>query len=176
MLYPLAFTKEGSVFLFWNTEPDGSGTSYSNRDSFACTDDTSEDGITLYAQWIKKYTITFELNGEDNGSYNQVALCGQTVTLTPCTFERKFRDFISWNTKADGSGTSYSDGAEFVCPENDENASVILYAQWNAGVYVTPDTIVELLRSLEPGDVCPLIASNDNFGDCGLIKALEAMG
>ncbi len=46
-----AFSREGFTFAGWNTQPDGSGASYS--DGEAVTGLTSEDGavIDLYAQW-----------------------------------------------------------------------------------------------------------------------------
>ncbi|MBR5340057.1 MAG: BspA family leucine-rich repeat surface protein [Lachnospiraceae bacterium] len=40
------FTREGYVFTGWNTESDGSGTSYGNKAAIAPTED-----LTLYAQW-----------------------------------------------------------------------------------------------------------------------------
>ena len=40
------FTREGYVFTGWNTESDGSGTSYGNKAAIAPAED-----LTLYAQW-----------------------------------------------------------------------------------------------------------------------------
>ena len=42
-----------------------------------------------------------------------------------CTFTRDGYEFIGWNTKADGTGSSYSDGQEISVKEN-----ITLYAQW----------------------------------------------
>ncbi len=46
------------------------------------------------------------------------------------TYKRKGYEFVGWNTKKDGSGISYEDGAEIYNLTTEENASVILYAQW----------------------------------------------
>ena len=48
-----AFSRDGYVFSGWNTEADGSGTSYANMASVLNL--TTEDGgtVTLYAQWTK---------------------------------------------------------------------------------------------------------------------------
>ena len=55
-----AFSREGFTFAGWNTQPDGSGASYS--DGEAVTGLTSEDGavIDLYAQWtvIPEVTVS----------------------------------------------------------------------------------------------------------------------
>ena len=50
------------------------------------------------------------------------------VTLTSNTFTKSGYTFAGWNTAADGTGTSYSDGASFTMPTSDET----LYAQWIA--------------------------------------------
>ena len=44
-------TKDGYVFAGWNTERDGSGTSYSNADIFRAEDRGDMRVICLYAQW-----------------------------------------------------------------------------------------------------------------------------
>ncbi|MBR2990297.1 MAG: InlB B-repeat-containing protein, partial [Solobacterium sp.] len=45
------FQKKGAVFTGWNTEPDGSGTAYSNGQSINKLTDVDDEIITLYAQW-----------------------------------------------------------------------------------------------------------------------------
>lgn len=70
---------------------------------------------------------------------------GQTVTpathLTKNVYTRVGYEFVGWNTRPDGSGDSYADGAEVLnlsiadCnnPEtwvNEDNGEIILYAQW----------------------------------------------
>ena len=42
------FTKTGYIFTGWNTEPNGSGTSYTDKQNINLNDD-----ITLYAQWAE---------------------------------------------------------------------------------------------------------------------------
>lgn len=50
-LYSCTFMREGHAFLGWNTEPDGTGTSFTNGQEVLNL--TSEAGatVTLYAQW-----------------------------------------------------------------------------------------------------------------------------
>ena len=48
--------------------------------------------------------------------------------LTLNAFTRPGYTFVDWNTKADGTGTSYANGAKYSF-----SASITLYAQWKAG-------------------------------------------
>ena len=67
------FTKDGQSFLKWNTEADGSGTSYADGESVRNISTTDGEVITLYAQWVDGIVITSEnyetvlkgLSGED---------------------------------------------------------------------------------------------------------------
>lgn len=61
------FTKTNYAFVGWNTEPDGSGTSYS--DGQEVNNLTTLDGaeITLYAQWVAP-NIYFQVPPDWNGS------------------------------------------------------------------------------------------------------------
>ena len=53
-------------------------------------------------------------------------------------FERPGYAFVGWNTKADGSGTSYDDKAE-VSDLADPGKTAVLYAQWKKDADPTPD-------------------------------------
>jgi uncharacterized repeat protein (TIGR02543 family) len=115
------FTRTGYTFSGWNTAANGTGTSYSDGASYAFN-----ASVTLYAQWTaNSYTVTFDANG---GSGTMASETENTPTaLTTNTFTRTGYTFSGWNTAADGTGTSYSDGASYAF-----NASVTLYAQWTA--------------------------------------------
>lgn len=45
------YTKSGYRFIRWNTEADGSGTSYGDNASYSYTNSIGSDTLTLYAQW-----------------------------------------------------------------------------------------------------------------------------
>lgn len=59
---------------------------------------------------------------------------GRNVTpqahLNLNTYTRVGYEFAGWNTQKDGSGTAYEDGARIYNLSMEENASIILYAQW----------------------------------------------
>lgn len=49
-LLPNTFTKTDNKFTFWNTQPDGNGTTYNNEEF---VENLAPDGeVTLYAQWV----------------------------------------------------------------------------------------------------------------------------
>ena len=75
-------------------------------------------------------TVTFEANGSAEypveGTMEPQTVFEKTDTaLTANAFTRGGYDFKGWNTAADGTGTSYADGATVNLSEN-----TILYAQW----------------------------------------------
>ena len=121
------FTKTGYYFTGWNTKANGSGTSYSDG-AYA----TFYGNTTLYAQW-EKYAdpvITFDKNDGSGTNVTQTVPYGESATLNANSFTRTGYTFSGWNTKADGSGTAYGDGAS-VSP----SSNTTLYAQWQLNSY-----------------------------------------
>ncbi|NLN74091.1 MAG: T9SS type A sorting domain-containing protein, partial [Bacteroidales bacterium] len=79
------------------------------------------------------YNVIFDGNGSNSGSMsNQAIVQGASANLTTNAYTRTGYVFASWNTNADGTGTTYADGANFTMGTSD----VTLYAQWD--VYVPP--------------------------------------
>ena len=91
---------------------------------------------TMHAHWKERVsTITFNGNGSDNSMSNQTISAIKKEPLKANIFKRTGYTFTGWNTKADGSGTSYADKANIKVYSN-----ITLYAQWKANVYtVTAD-------------------------------------
>ncbi len=130
----------GYTFAGWNTQADGTGTTYTQAQTFAM----GTANVTLYAQWTTNptYTVTYNGNGNTGGSvpvdstnYQQGAIV--TVLGNTGALVNTGNTFAGWNTLADGSGTSYTPGQTFSMPA----ANVILYAKWTttaAGTF--PDT------------------------------------
>ncbi len=115
------FTRSGYTFTGWNTSPDGSGTSYTNKQIITLTQD-----ITLYAQWERiKYNLSFDANGGEGTMAAQTFEAGVSQAIAANAFTRSGYNFIGWNSNADGSGTSYSD-KQVISIAND----LTLYAQW----------------------------------------------
>ena len=89
------------------------------------------------------YTVKFDGNGASGGSMDSTKMALWTLAALPdCTYyrsgylavdgdtgENSGWVFAGWNTKADGSGTSYADGAS-VANLGDGSDTITLYAQW----------------------------------------------
>jgi hypothetical protein len=78
----------------------------------------------VYTKEKYRFTISFKANGAIGGMESVVVKNGATITLPNNNF---YLDgtFIEWNTKADGTGTSYVNRAT-ITPTED----MTLYAQW----------------------------------------------
>lgn len=120
-------TRSGYTFLGWSTSKTATSPTYSAGGSYSANAD-----VTLYAVWEANntYTLTYNANGGSGAPSNQTKTYGQTLTISTTKPTRSGYTFKSWNTKADGSGTTYSSGASYTA-----NANVTLYAQWKANTY-----------------------------------------
>ena len=71
------------------------------------------------------YAVKYDANGGSGAPGNQTKTYGTALTLSSTKPTRTDYDFVKWNTKADGSGTSYDPGASYT-----GNAALTLYAIW----------------------------------------------
>ena len=95
-----------------------------------------------------KYTVKFNANGGNGTMSNQVITADLPTALNINTFSRHLHYFVSWNTKADGTGTSYGDG-ESVTNLVNANEIIELYAQWQIRPHINyhanaPDVVGEM--------------------------------
>lgn len=131
------FTKTGYHFVGWNTKADGSGTTYTNRQSVLNLSSTNGATITLYAQWeTNAYSIGFDGNGHTGGSTSGMTMkFDESKSLTTNGYTRTGYTFKNWNTKANGTGTSYSNRQTVSNLTTTNGGTVILYAQWTPITY-----------------------------------------
>jgi len=125
-------------FSGWNTKADGSGINCLPGQSFFI----GGENVVLYARWVNGYSVTYNSNGADSGSVPvDTTYYPQNATVTVLgnigILEKNGYSFVGWNTKADGSGSTYRPGQSFPMG----TANVILYAMWseNLGYTVTYD-------------------------------------
>lgn len=118
----LGYSFDGYLFDGWNTSRDGKGTRYLD-----CELLTTTRNLILYAQWKKAYTLSFLPNNINAVGITESikAKIGEQIELPKCGFSLYGNNFIVWNTKEDGSGTSYEAGALF-----QGETDLILYAKW----------------------------------------------
>lgn len=121
-------TYSENVFIGWNENQNGSGTTYASGSSITVNKD-----VTFYAQWIDgsapQHTVAFNANGATGGSApaSQTAYGGTSITVPgQGTLVFIGKNFAGWNTRADGSGPLYSAGDPFNVTEN-----ITLFAQWS---------------------------------------------
>ena len=120
--------KTGFSFTGWNTQLNGSGTSYSASASLTMPG----SNVTLYAQWTALSNgVTYDANGGTGAPAGITGTFGSSVTVSVTVPTRTGFRFTGWNSAANGSGTGYSSGASFTIPAT----SVVLYAQWASSNY-----------------------------------------
>lgn len=92
--------------------------------------------VTLYLDWrLTHYTIAFNPNCDPADVTGEVpnieAQRGVEVMLPECGFSRELFDFVSWNTKPDGSGTWHAAKSSVTDLAAEGAAEVTLYAIWS---------------------------------------------
>lgn len=128
-----SFVRTGYSFTGWNTKADGTGITITGTLSNYDFDDG--DIITLYAQWRPYYTINYHANdGSTLTSTSTITSAtwssGGPTAFTSITGNTKIG---SWNTNADGSGTTYNVSTTYnTPPEIIIPTTIDLYAQWVA--------------------------------------------
>lgn len=120
-------TSTGYSFDGWYKE----GASYQ---TYYIYHDTSND-ITLTAKWTPwTAKISYDSNNYSAGG----SMSSETVTyataakLSKNAYYLVGYEFTGWNTKSDGTGTSYTDEADYTWTGTQKNETVTLYAQWKA--------------------------------------------
>ena len=136
-------TQSGSGFLGTQVTPVGipiTPAKLHNADGTYTGTAGSKAGDTyVYAngKWALKgneIAITFDPNGGAGSMEPMSVNPGVNNILSSNTFTREGYTFTGWNTKADGKGTGYADGAIV-----NFSANTTLYAQWTQNPVITFD-------------------------------------
>lgn len=144
-------TRSGYTFVNWNTKSDGSGTNYASGATYS-----TDANLTLYAIWktnasggpvTKKYTIKFDANGGTGTTKEVVCDYGSKCTLTGNAFTRDGYEFTGWNTKSDGNGVSYRDGAVVKDLSSVDGSIVTLYAKWKANDVDVEEHVITFIHN-----------------------------
>ena len=91
----------------------------------------SSNNSTYYAYFkANQYTVKFDANGGTGSMSDQSHTYSVSQALTANAFTRTGYTFEGWNTKADGTGTSYPDKQSVSNLSSTDGGSVTLYAQW----------------------------------------------
>ncbi len=138
-LIPNSFTAPTNKrFKGWNTKADGTGENYIDKQSVTNLVNTNET-ITLYAQWgCPALQICYDDNGANSPttmSNQEVSSSATSVTLWASNFQYTGGGygFAGWNTKANGTGTSYGpneDITDEATLNKIKSEGLDLYAMW----------------------------------------------
>lgn len=116
---PTATRTGGYRLLGWYTASSGG-----NKVGDANTSYSPTSSITLYAQWIKTYVVSYKFNGGSTADYSETHDVNTRITL-PSGGSRQYYNFDGWytsqtgGTRVGGSGDAYT-----------VTADITLHAQW----------------------------------------------
>jgi len=131
------YTRTGYTFTGWNIQANGSGTGYTDGQPVQNLASANGATVTLYAQWTPiTYTVAYNAN---NGSGSLASSthtydAAKNLTVNNSIITRTGYTFAGWNTQADGSGVSYTNGQNVINLRNSAG-TFNLYAQWTANTY-----------------------------------------
>ena len=97
-------------------------------------DATNKDcTVVLGVNWkVNTYTITYNANGGNESNQTQEVKYGETWTTKDKIFTKTGYTQVGWNTKADGSGTTYSLKK---LQKAKKEGNLTLYAKWKVNTY-----------------------------------------
>jgi hypothetical protein len=121
-----SLSKTDLIFSGWNTQASGAGIHYDPSGTFLMP----ATSLTLYAEW--RLQVTYNGNDNTGGTapidVNYYLPYGVITTLNNTgSLSRTGYRFNGWNTQANGQGTHYELGQEFITTLN-----LTLYAEWIA--------------------------------------------
>lgn len=128
-------TRQAYIFSGWNTEADGSGTSYAAGAEYEVPEESGTTA-TLYAQWTAvTLSITYDSQGGSTVSDGDTTTtAGGSIATLPANPTRDGYTFSGWYTAASG-GTQITAGVA-----HGQTTDFTLYAQWTADPTTTTTT------------------------------------
>lgn len=85
-------------------------------------------GKANYEEIQHTFTITYYANGYGTAPSSQTGQLPLTIKSGPTGYDEDIYKFVHWNTKSDGTGSTYEVGQKYENPSN-----LTLYAIWNYG-------------------------------------------
>ena len=142
-------TYAGHIFMSWNTNPDGTGTTYVDGATYSFGSST-----ILYAMWSSAFhTVTFAENANPSDTIFSVQTENSPSELVPFSgmnpaLTNPGSSFVNWNTSSNGTGVVYTDMSTY-----DFSSSLVLYAIWRQIPLVTANFLANgglgLVTSIE---------------------------
>ncbi|MCL2332544.1 MAG: InlB B-repeat-containing protein, partial [Actinomycetia bacterium] len=157
-----AFSIPGYTFVGWNSQPDGSGTSFANLQSVINLKDTDNAVYDVYAQWqissnlVIYYYDGFVPDGADPLPAYSMQNYGTQVTVAPQPASVPGYTFAGWTTSSPGVTVA---SGKFAMPAND----VVFHGVWTA----TPYTVNYDTDGGTPATILPM--TGVNWAQAGLL-------
>ena len=127
-------TKNGYIFGGWYTDE-----ACTETNKITQIEQGTTGNITLYANWIEAYTITYVLNGGTNDANNPDSYTALTETITLADATKNGYIFGGWYT--DEACTEINKITQI---EQGTTGNITLYAKWE----ITADCVVTAIESL----------------------------
>ena len=106
--------------------------------SFANNQNTSGTCFEINVQKLSN-TLYYDTNGGEGGPSSNYTN-GKNITIQSKTPTRDGYEFVGWNTKADGTGTTYQPSSSYpIDPNGIGGQKVTLYAMWQEIITLTPE-------------------------------------
>ena len=100
----------------------------SNSSYVSGTKTSTKSNVVVSAK--PSYTVSYNANGGSGAPSSQTKWYGENITLSSAKPTRSGYGFLKWNTKSDGSGTSYTSGETY-----STDKSLDLHAIWSSNTY-----------------------------------------
>ena len=175
--YDSTYSVSGNVFTFSDgqkvtaaaTAKTGYTTTFGSWSSTSGTVKGAGSVSASFTRTANTYTIAYNCNGGSGtiSSTSHTYDVSKAITSSVCT--RSGFDFNGWNTKSDGSGTSYSSGQAVSNLSATQGATVTLYAKWKD---VSAPTCK--LKATTSGVTFDSKTDNVGVASFGLIKSTTA--
>lgn len=131
------FEREGYLFTGWNTDPDGSGESYTNEQAVLNLASTHDKAFDLYAQWKPiDYYVVFDAQGGTGAMPDQTLVYDQVAPLQKNLLSREGFRWVGWDTSPSVPVVRYYDQALVKNLSSCANDLIVLYAVWAAHRYL----------------------------------------
>ena len=125
-----AFSKNGYEFAGWNTQPDGSGTLYTDAQTVSNLTAENNGTVTLYAQWtMGDYTISYDLAGGTLDTQNSASYHVESESFTLNNPTRTGYTFAGW------TGTGLDNAMVNVTVPKGSTGNRSYTATWTANTY-----------------------------------------
>lgn len=132
-----ATASTGYTFSGWYGSSDCNGAATSTDNPFSTSSQKSGDRVEEYWAKFRAHTYTIKFNGNGGSGSMSEHTCTYDIAwnLTANAFTRTGYTFAGWNTKANGTGTSYTDKKSVKNLTSTDGATINLYAQWTVNTY-----------------------------------------